>query len=105
MINHLIQCLEREQLQYRPCTFQFIAQEDLLVAQAKQSGSMHVYCHCRLTGSKAASDRMVWCNGGCKQWYHDTCEQIDKEVLNSWYTVETVKSNLHLPWFTALDFI
>ncbi len=47
---------------------------------------MHVYCHCHLTGSKAASDRMVWCNGGCKQWYHDTSEQIDKEVQNKrWY--------------------
>ncbi len=52
------------------------------------------YCHCHLTGAKAASDRMVWCNGGCKQWYHDTCEQIDKEVLNS-STVETVKSNIY----------
>ncbi len=46
--------------------------------------------HCRLTGSKAASDRMVWCNGGCcKQWYYDTCTPACG-------TVETVKK-LHYP--------
>ena len=49
----------------------------------------------------------IWCNGGCKQWYHDTCENIDKDVWNSKKrsgTVKTVKSNFVSLIFTDVVF-
>ncbi len=75
-------------------------QEDLLVAQAKQSGSMHVYCHCRLTGSKAASDRIVVYNYGAMGAARSGTMTLASKSIKKYCTpgtVETVKSYLHYP--------
>ncbi len=54
-----------------------------------------VYCHCRLTGSKAASDRMVRCSG--------TMTLASKLIKTYWTPINAawycrnVKSNLHYP--------
>ncbi len=69
----------------------------LLVAQAKQSGSMHVYCHCRLTGSKAASDRMVYGAMGAASSGTMTLASKSIKKYCTPGTVETVKSYLHYP--------
>ncbi len=81
MRNHLIKSLEKGQLEHF-----LIHRSRRPISHPSKTESFDVYCHSRLTSSGAASDRMVWCNGGCKQWYHDTCEKIDN--LNSkkrWY--------------------
>ena len=83
MRNHLIQCLERGQLDHFP-----IHHSRRPIIRPSKTETFDVHCHCCLTDSGPASARMIWCNGGCKQWYHDTCENIDKDVWNSrkrWY--------------------
>ena len=73
-----------------------IKQSRRAITRPVKIDTIDIHCRCRMP--EHSQDRMILCNGRCKQWYHDTCEHIEEHIWNSKLyggTVETVKSELY----------
>ena len=81
MRNHFLSCINKGQIEQFP-----IKQSRRAITRPVKIDTIDIHCHCRMPENP--QDRMILCNGSCKQWYHDTCEHIEDHIWNSklrWY--------------------
>ena len=81
MREHFLKCIEKGQIDSFP-----LKQVRRPICRPVKVETFDIHCHCRMPEKK--QDRMILCNGHCKQWYHDTCERIEANIWNSrlrWY--------------------
>ena len=81
MREHFLSCINKGQLDHFP-----LKHTRRPILQPVKLESFDIHCHCRMPENPR--DRMILCNGSCKQWYHDTCEHVEDNIWNSrlrWY--------------------
>ena len=81
MREHFLGCIKKGQIDLFP-----LKHARRPITRPVKIETFDVHCHCRMPENP--KDRMILCNGSCKQWYHDTCEHIEENIWNSrlrWY--------------------
>ena len=76
MRDHFLSCINKGQMEQFP-----IKQSRRAITRPVKIDTIDIHCHCRMP--EHSQDRMILCNGRCKQWYHDTCEHIEEHIWNS----------------------
>ena len=78
MRRHLYNCFEDKVMRHFP------AKQRMCHKRILKYEEVEVYCKCRLQ----EDGYMVECDA-CNEWYHPTCEKIDKDILekqcSTWY--------------------
>ena len=81
MRQHFLKCIKKGKMEEFP-----LKQPRRPIARPVMVETFDIHCHCCMPDNKA--DRMILCNGSCKQWYHSTCDHIEETVWNTkrrWY--------------------
>ena len=63
--EHFLSCINKGQIEQFP-----IKQSHRAITRLVKIDTIDIHCHCRMLENP--QDRIMLCNGSCKQWYHET---------------------------------
>lgn len=81
MRTHYLNCIQKGHIEQFP-----LSRSRRPIYRPIKEDMFEVHCHCRMPHDN--EERMIFCNGICKKWYHETCEDIEYHIWNSrmkWY--------------------
>ena len=76
MRQHFLRCIQAGEITQFP-----LRAKRRLLSRPVRADTFEVHCHCRMPHSEV--ERMVFCNGTCKLWYHESCEQTPPGLWTS----------------------
>ena len=75
--EHSLSCINKGQIEQFP-----IKQSHRAITRLVKIDTIDIHCHCRMPENP--QDRIILCNGGCKQWYHETL----KIISSLWWCID-----------------